>query len=242
MWPTFGTVFQPKTHLALFGVRPSFSVTFRKFLRLSWWSSSDLLPMITSSRYAGVRFKFCWLTKAVISRWNVATAFMSPKRSLVNSKICLFNSNGVNGMSLRWSAIWWHADFKLTFENLVFPAAWSSGSCIFGHIWEEKHFGRVTIFCLRVLDHHPWLGTVPNDKSLCRPGRCENLYYARSEHAGNLGLRASDVLRFVTAQLCNDRICTEDCTGECGRRGNFHFWEHQFIQPGTYSSVWPIAT
>ena len=54
------------------------------------------------------------------------------------------------------------------------------------HIWKgEGVFGRMTINCLRIVNHHPWLGSVPNDTGLSPPVRRGNLDYAFSEHSVN---------------------------------------------------------
>ena len=65
-----------------------------------------------------------------------------------------------------------------------------------------------TTNCLRILDHHPWLGSVPNKKCLSLPAGRENLNYALSELAVKLGLHEGDVLRFVTTRFCSNRFGT----------------------------------
>ena len=76
MLPSFGTVPQLKMLLALFSIKPSISAALRKFLRFPWRTSSDLLPMITTSRYGCVRFRLCRHAEAVISHSNAAAAFL----------------------------------------------------------------------------------------------------------------------------------------------------------------------
>ena len=84
--------------------------------------------------------------------------------------------------------------------------------------------------------------TIPNDKSVCPPGRRCNLIYALCEHAGNLGLNEGDVLLFVATRFCSDRFCTVDWTGEYRGSGDFHFQEEQFNDPGAYKSLWSSTT
>ena len=111
------------------------------------------------------------------------------------------------------------------------------------HIWKEEGvLGRMTINFLRIVDHHPWLGSVPNDKGLSPPaGRRGNLDYAFSEHSVNFSLHEGDVLRFVTTRFCSNRFGTINCFGKYGRRGNFHRRELQFLEPGRYNRLWSIT-
>ena len=56
------------------------------------------------------------------------------------------------------------------------------------HIRERKRILEYMIInYLSMVDRHPELRTVPNDKGVSRPGRHGNLSFAFSEHAGILG-------------------------------------------------------
>ena len=68
----------------------------------------------------------------------------------------------------------------------------------------------MTVNCLRIVDHHPWIGSVSNNRSLSPPGRRENLYYAHSKHAVNLVLHGGDVLRLVMTRICRNQIGTRN--------------------------------
>ena len=90
MWPSIGTVLQPKTHLVLLSVRPPISAASREFIRFSWCSSLDLPSMTTSSRFGCVCIRLCRRTKTVISRWTAATAFVTKRKSYELQKTSVY--------------------------------------------------------------------------------------------------------------------------------------------------------
>ena len=131
---------------------------------------------------------------------NAATDFVTPKGSILNSNFELYFEHGEwHVLAMEWDLMIrrLHIDFRNKISVL------SSLIKQVSHNWEgEGILGRITIKCLRKVNHHPSLGTVPNEKNLSPPGIRGNLIYALVEHAGNLGLHESDVLRFFSERFC----------------------------------------